>query len=184
MMKRLNIRITARRLIASTVFATMALSANMSVAQEAISALKNHDTSQPIDISADRMEVRQNENIALLIGKVKAIQGNMTFTAERVTVYYEVAEGATKPTIARLDATGQFKLVSPTEVAEGSWGVYDVKQRLVTMGGAVKLTRNENIITADRLVLDLETGVTNFDGRQDNGRVQGRFAVPEKNPNR
>ncbi len=169
--------------LSASLLVVIMIGAVPSQAQEAISALKNHDTSQPIDISADRMEVRQNENIALLIGKVQAIQGNMTFTAERVTVYYEVAEGASKPTIARLDATGQFKLVSPTEVAEGSWGVYDVKQRLVTMGGAVKLTRNENIITADRLVLDLETGVTNFDGRQDNGRVQGRFAVPNKNPN-
>lgn len=152
-------------------------------AQDAISALKNHDTSQPIDISSDRMEVRQNENIALLIGQVVAQQGDMTFTAERVTVYYEVEEGASQPTISRLDASGSFKLTSPSETAEGNWGVYDVKNRLVTMGGDVKLTRDASEVQADKLVLDLVTGVTKFDGRQDQGRVTGRFKVPEKKNN-
>lgn len=151
----------------------------------AVSALKNHDTTQFIDISADRSEVRQKENTALLIGNVIATQGDLTFKADEVTAYYTSADGATNPDLSRLDAKGQVILTSPSETASSEWGIYDVKKRLITLGGNVKLKRGTTVIEADRMEMDLVSGITKFDGIKggDQGRVKARFTAPEKKKN-
>lgn len=153
--------------------------------QVEVSALKNHDTDQFIDISADRSEVRQKENTALLIGNVIATQGNLIFKADEVTAYYTSADGATNPDLSRLDAKGRVNLTSPSETASSEWGIYDVKNRLITLGGRVILKRGTTVIEADRLEMNLVSGITKFDGVKggDKGRVKARFTAPEKKKN-
>lgn len=175
----------ARQLITGA-FLAMVLAAGMpgTVAQE-ISALKDHDTDRPIDITADRLEVKQKENQAIFKGAVEAVQGDLKLTSAELIVYYETTDGATNPTISRLDATGGVALNSPSETAQGNWGVYDVERRLVTLGGAVMLSRGDTVITGERLELDLESGITKIDGApandgDDTNRVKGTFTLPEK----
>ncbi len=153
--------------------------------QVEISALKDHDTNQFIDISADRSEVRQKENTALLIGNVIATQGDLIFKADEVTAYYTSADGATNPDLSRLDAKGRVNLTSPSETASSEWGIYDVKKRLITLGGNVQLKRGTTVIDADRMEMDLVSGITKFDGVKggDKGRVKARFTAPEKKKN-
>ena len=43
----------------------------------------------PIDIEADRMVSRENENAVAFLGKVVARQGPMTIRASSMTVYYD-----------------------------------------------------------------------------------------------
>ena len=153
-------------------------------AAETVSALKQHDTAGPIDIVADRLEVRQKESLAVFKGSVEANQGDLTLKADAVTVYYSRDQGADGPAIARLDATGGVEIQSPSERVEGTWGVYDVERRVVTLGGSVVLQRGDTLIRGDRLELDLDTGITKLDGAptttgaDQNGRVRGRFSVP------
>ncbi len=146
-----------------------------------VSILKNHDIEQPIDIAADSLEVYQVENLAIFMGSVVVKQGSLKMTASDLTVYYDNATGGLDPTIARIDATGEVKINSSTERAEGDWGIYDVKGRLITMGGNVLLQRGGTIIVGDRLELDLVTGVTRIDGEgQSQERVTGKFRIPKK----
>ena len=162
------------------VLLTLLPDANMAMAQE-ISALREHDINQPIEITADRLEVRQRDNIALFIGAVEAVQGNMIFRADELTVFYDPETAGATPSIARLDARGSVQLFSPSESAEGEWGIYDVERRLITLGGDVTLRRGETVIRGDRLELDLTSGVTKFDSAGDensDGRVTGRFKPP------
>jgi lipopolysaccharide export system protein LptA len=150
-----------------------------------VSALKNHDTTQFIDISADRSEVHQKENTAKLIGNVIATQGDLTFKADEVLAYYEGVEGSSRRDLSRLDAKGHVILTSPTETASGEWGIYDVKNRLITLGGKVVLKRGSTVIEADRMEMDLISGITKFEGVKgsDKGRVKARFTAPEKKKN-
>ena len=177
--------------IAAVVVCATWLTAAPDLAMAQVSALKNHDTSQAIDITADRLEVREKENIAVFSGSVEAVQGDMQISADSVTVYYEKAAGGGNPIISRLDLAGSAKLVSPSEVAESEWAIYDVEARLLTLGGSVVLTRGDSVLRGDRLELDLESGVTKFEstpvagaGAPDaaenvpSGRVRGRFSVP------
>lgn len=156
-----------------------------SVMADSHSVLEGHDTEQPIDIVADRLEVNQDEQWAIFEGEVEAIQGDLKFTTESLKVYYETKSGKDDPSIARLDAEGHIRLESPTESAEGEFAVYDVKARTITIFGGVELRREDSVVTGERLEIDLETGLTKFDGSifdassRTAGRVSGRFSLPD-----
>ena len=64
---------------------------------------------------------------------------------------------------------------SPEETAQGDNGIYDVQSKQIVLTGAVVLTRGENVVRGQRLVMNMETGRSQMKG----GRVQGVF-VPTK----
>lgn len=156
-----------------------ALVINAAAAAQDVSALRQHDVNQPLDISADRVEVREKANEALFEGAVQVRQGDMTLEAKSLTVFYSRGEDDSL-TILRLDAEGDVVMRSKTETASGAWGIYDVETRLITLGGDVQLTRGQSRIWGDRLELNLETGLTTLDGtNRTEERVKGRFEVPK-----
>jgi len=147
------------------------------------SALKNHDTYQPIDITAESLEMKQKEGRAVFKGAVKVVQGKMTFASDTLTVFYVTPEGAEKPTISRLDALSNVTLVSTTESLSGDWGIYDVDRRLVTIGGNVVFQQGDSVLKGSRLEFDLVSGLAKLDGEarggDDSGRVSGTFSIPK-----
>ena len=152
-------------------------------AQEAVSALKGHDSNAPVDVAADRIELQDRADRALLSGNVHIRQGNMTLDAPRVTVAYTRA-GSTE--IQRLDASGGVNVVSPTETARSQFAIYDLDRRLITMLGSVTLTRAGSNVNGSRLVIDLNSGRATVDGSAvgggGSGRVTGHFTVPKRTP--
>ncbi|NVJ97337.1 MAG: lipopolysaccharide transport periplasmic protein LptA [Alphaproteobacteria bacterium] len=149
------------------------------------SVLKSHDTYQPLDISAERLEMKQKEGRAIFRGAVNVKQGHMTLTADTLTVFYETKEGFEKPNIDRLDAQGNVTLKSDTETLSGDWGVYDVNRRLVTLGGSVIFAQGENTLRGERLEFDLVSGLAKLDGQaSQDGRVRGTFNVPKSGENK
>ncbi len=147
------------------------------------SALKGLDTSGPVDIDANRIEVRDAINQAVFQGAVVIRQGRLTLNADQVTVLY--TRQNENPEMQRLDARGKVKLVSPSETATATSAIYDVPAKLITMIGNVKLDRQGSVLNGERLVLNLATGATSFDARSaanPGGRVTGRFLVPERTP--
>lgn len=151
-------------------------------AASAQSILKSHDTYQPLDITAERLEMKQKQGRAVFKGAVKVVQGQMTLSSETLTVFYKAVEGADKPSISRLDAQGTVTLVSATESLSGDWGVYDVDRRLITLGGNVIFKQGENTLRGERLEFDLVSGLAKLDGQEskdEDGRVRGSFSVPQ-----
>ena len=130
----------------------------------------DHDQTQPIEISADSLEVAQEEQVATFAGNVDAVQGDLVLSADSLMVHYEgrgdtVGLAAdTGGTINRIEASGDVILSSPEETAEGDVGVYDVPARLITLNGNVVLTRGENVIRGEQLELDLATGKSRMIG--------------------
>lgn len=146
-----------------------ALAAGTAEAQQNQPLDRSFDVDQPIEISADSLEVRQNENIAIFQGNVAAAQGRIRLRADRISVHYRPRQttgvaGAIGGAISRLDASGNVFISSPTEIAQGKSGVYDVDKKLVSLSGDVILTRGENVLRGERLVINLATGVTTLDG--------------------
>ncbi|TVQ57472.1 MAG: lipopolysaccharide transport periplasmic protein LptA [Rhodobacteraceae bacterium] len=136
-----------------------------------------HDASQPIEITADVLEVRQAESVAIFTGGVVAGQGTLRLTAERLSAWYDAgAEGGGD--IDRLRAEGGVFLSSGGETARGEWAEYDVVNGRVTMGGGVVLTQGENAIRGERLSIDLVSG----QGRIEGGRVQSVFNPAARRP--
>ena len=164
-------------------FAASALASAFAAAPVAAqSVLKNHDTYQPIDISADRLEMKQKEGRAIFKGTVTVKQGKLTLSSDTLTVFYQAEKGVENPSISRLDAEGHVMLVSDTETLSGEWGVYDVDRRLVTLGGNVAFLQGDAALRGERLEFDLVSGLAKLDGNtSEDGRVRGKFSVPESN---
>ena len=136
-----------------------------------------YDTSLPIEITADLLEVQQEEELAIFTGNVDAVQGDLILRADRLVVYYR-ANAAESNAIRMIEAFGNVFLSSPTETAEGAKGVYNLDTDKVELTGAVVLTRGESVIRGDRLDMDLATGRTrvssNAAGTQQNSQGSGR----------
>jgi lipopolysaccharide export system protein LptA len=130
-----------------------------------------HDSTQPIEITSDALEVRQAESLAVFSGRVVAGQGTLRLTANTLTVWYVAENDQGQGDIDRLRAEGEVFLTSGAETARGEWADYDVASGLVTMGGGVTLTQGENAIRGERLMVDLNAGT----GRIEGGRVQSVF---------
>jgi len=147
------------------------------------SVLKDHDTYQPIDITAERLEMQQKQGRAIFTGAVQVLQGKLTLRSNTITVFYDRSDAAGDPSISRLDAQGQFQLLSDSETLTGDWGVYDVDRQLITVGGAVIFKQGTSELTGSRLEFDLVSGLAKLDGENtatEDGRVRGTFSVPSK----
>ncbi|PCI61636.1 MAG: OstA family protein [Kordiimonadales bacterium] len=156
-----------------------------SLSAGAQSVLKDHDTYQALDISAERLELQQKQGRAIYKGAVQVIQGDMTLTSDILTVFFESGSEGGNPNISRLDAQGAVKLISKEKSfsGTGNWGIYDVERRLITIGGNVVFTQNNNTLRGSRLEINLETGLAKLDGQSGGmgtGRVTGTFNVPKK----
>jgi len=177
-------------MIAGLGFSVAAGAATLAVSpaegQQPGSALSNHDTNAPVDVAADRIEVQDRLDRAIFSGNVDVRQAELRLNAERITIAYS-SEGGID--IDRIDATGGVVLRSPSETARSQTAIYDLNERIVTMLGNVVLDQGRNTVRGGRLVLDLDTGRAVMDGgvpgapgtsTTPNGRVTGRFTVPQR----
>lgn len=149
---------------------------------QAVSSLKGHDSSAPVDFSADRIELQDRADRAVLTGNVDVRQGDMTLSANRMTIAYNSA-GHTQ--VNRMDASGDVTLESRTETARSQFAIYDLQKRLITMIGGVVLTRpGQGDTRGGRLVFNLNSGIATMDGGTIaggvTGRVTGRFTPPPR----
>lgn len=118
---------------------------------------------EPIEIVADRLQVDQDQQLAVFSGNVDAVQGDLSLRADRLRVYY--AEGAGAPGanaqgIRRIEAEGNVLLTRPGETAAGNAGAYDPAAGTLVLEGDVVLTRGRNVVRGDRLDSNLNTGVS------------------------
>lgn len=152
-------RIPPARLVACVALALLCAPITPAAAQ-----MLQHDSSLPIEITADTLEVVQDQQVATFSGNVDAVQGELVLSADQLRVHYrgggqeEPAVPGDSGTIRRIEAVGNVFLTSPMETAQGEVGVYDVVGNLVTLEGSVVLTREDNVIRGARLELDLATG--------------------------
>lgn len=173
-----------RSLFAAAVAAAIAVPAM----GQAISALKGHDSKQPVDVEADRIEVQDRQDRAVFSGNVKARQGDLAIDAARLRVAYRNAPGQGQGLeILRIDADGGVIVRSPSENARGDYGIYDLDKHIITLIGSVTLNRGDTSVKGQRLVMDLNTGRSTLDGGAvgggAGGRVSGRFVVPQRGGN-
>ena len=171
------LRLPRLALLAVVLAASFAL-AGAGAAQDADDAAG--DASEAIEITADTLEVRQSENIAIFEGKVNAVQGDLVLNADMLTVHYREADGGGQGNlgVSRIDAEGNVVVTSPGETAQGQNGVYDVEQGRIDLAGGVVLHQGNNIVEGETLTMDLETGVSRVSGAGGT-RVHGLF-VPEE----
>ena len=125
----------------------------------------------PIQIEADRLEVRDPEKLAIYSGNVQVRQGDTVLEAPELRVFYTgepTQSGAPGSQVSRIEAGPTVSVRSGDQTASGAQAVLDMEQNVITMSGAVVLTQGPNIVRGERLVVDLNSKL----GRLEGGRVQ------------
>lgn len=138
------------------------LAAPPAVAQNVAFGGMRADVSAPVEVAADNLSVNQADGSAVFTGNVVIGQGEMRLSADTVTVIY--AEGG-QSRIKSLDAKGNVTLVSGPDAAEAQAATYDVESGNVTLTGDVVLTQGQNVLTGDRMLVNLESGTAQVEGR-------------------
>lgn len=153
-------------------------------------AIAAHNSKAPVNFGADRIELMDKQNRVVLSGNVEITQADLTMRAARTTMAYTDV-GTLQ--IQRIDAMGGVVVTRGNERASGDVAVYDFDRKIITMAGNVALRRGTDTLNGGRLVIDLNTGISNIDGRasggalaapapepsRGNGRVSGSFSVPK-----
>ena len=119
------------------------------------------DTSAPVEVSADELNVDQNTGAATFTGNVVIGQGDMRLSAARVLVIYRNDQSG----IERLEATGGVTLVSGPDAAESQRADYDIDEGGIVMTGDVLLAQGQSALTADRMTVNLDDGTARMQGR-------------------
>ncbi len=123
-----------------------------------------HDSTLPIQVSADALEVRQDDQVAVFTGTVDARQGDVRMQAQRLTVTYNPDADGNSDTgaIQRVRAEGDVFISGTDSTASGNWADYDVASGNITMGDTVTLTQGQgdcsNVIGGTSLLINLNTG--------------------------
>lgn len=133
------------------------------------------DSDKPIAIAADTTTADLRSETATYAGNVRVEQGNLRLRSDSLSIR------ASKGTIMRIEAKGNVVLASPQGQATGATALYDISQRVVTMGGKVILAQGPNILRGNSLVINLANGKAELTGAGAGGRVEGVF-VPAKTP--
>ncbi|MDF1722340.1 MAG: lipopolysaccharide transport periplasmic protein LptA [Minwuia sp.] len=140
------------------------------------------DPDAPIEIQADNLEVFRDQQVAVFIGNVDAQQGRMNLRTDQLRVTYREGDdgkgegAAVGGRISKLEAVGNVQVSTEKERATGERGVYDIDSATIVLEGGVRLFQDRNVLTGQRLVMNLETGITRLDGAAGaGGRVKGIF---------
>lgn len=161
-------------------FGAAAVSAQGSVPNAVQGFSQNRD--KPIHIDAAQLEVRDKERIATFSGDVKVVQGDTTMRAKTLQVFYDQqapqsAKGVQTPApksvmpapaggnsqIRMLKANGNVIVTQKDQVVTGETGVFDMRANTVTVTGGVVLTRGEDVLKGDRLVVNMTTGISKIE---------------------
>lgn len=141
------------------------LSAGAALAQGTGVALGgfDYDRDQPVEITADSLDVNQGDGTAVFDGNVVIGQGGVRLSAGKVVVEYGQGQDGTNE-VKRLLASGGVTLVSQTEAAEAQTAIYSVEEGTVTLSGSVLVTQGPTAISGDSMVVNLETGDGTVEG--------------------
>ncbi|MEM8774302.1 MAG: lipopolysaccharide transport periplasmic protein LptA [Pseudomonadota bacterium] len=120
-----------------------------------------HDSSLPVEVTADNLDVNQEDGTAVFTGNVLIGQGEMRLTAPRVLVVYKEDRSG----IENLEATGGVTLVSGEDAAEAQRAEYNIDSGEIEMQGNVLLVQGINALSGDRLFVDTRAGTARVTGR-------------------
>ncbi len=151
------------RIARLTAFFLLFCSPVASLAQGSQVAFGNtqQDSSLPVEVTAETLDVNQNDNTAIFTGNVIIGQGEMRLSAPRVLVVYKDDQSGIK----RLEARGGVTIVSGQDAAEGREADYDVDNGMIELRGDVLLVQGPQALTSDKMVVDTRAGTARMTGQ-------------------
>ncbi len=110
------------------------------------------DTSQPIDITSDRVETFSKERLILFKGNVVARQKDVVIYADTIeTKLLEEGKG-----IETVVADGNVKIQQGVRVGTGQKAVFYNLDRRVVLTGAPKVWEGENVVSGEEIIFNID----------------------------
>lgn len=151
----------------------------------AFQGIGNND--EPIQIEADKLEIIDNENTALLTGNVSVVQGETLMQATRIKVFYERADeaGKTKSGIRQIEASGKVAVRSGENKVSADNATINMISETVLMTGNVIVSQTGNVLSACKVTVNLKTNVSNVtpcaSSSNDSGNGRVKILLTPKN---
>jgi lipopolysaccharide export system protein LptA len=166
--------------VAATVLACMGALAQQGPSNPLQGFSTNRD--KPVNIKAASLEVRDKEKFATFSGEVHVVQGDTDMRCKTLVVYYEDGSKDSKDAIKtaqpgpagsnqirRMEARGDVVVTQKDQIATGDRGDFDMRTNTVVLSGKVVVTKGQDVMRGERLVVNLTDGVSRMEG----GRVEG-----------
>ena len=122
------------------------------------------NSSLPLEIKSDELNIEQNTGEATFSGSVIATQGNLILTAVTIVVEYTLKNSRMTSEMEKLTANKDVTIVSDTQSAVANKVVYDVISENIIMTGDVILKEGLSATSGDRLTINLKTGSRRMEG--------------------
>ncbi|MCC6778489.1 MAG: LPS ABC transporter substrate-binding protein LptA [Hyphomicrobiales bacterium] len=148
---------------------------------------------QPVKIQAVSLEVREKDKMATFSGDVHVVNGDTELRCKSLRVFYD-DEAASAPAstanmkaadpgpngskqIKRIEARGGVVVVQKEQQATGDTAIFNMRENTVVLSGNVVITREGNVLTGQKLMVDLTNGVSKMESSsgRSGGMVQGVF---------
>lgn len=144
---------------------------------------------EPIRIKSDKFEVRDKDKIATFTGNVQIVQGETDVRCNALVVFYEEQKGKPAPKanpdtdrgsqqVKRMECRGSVVVTQKEQRAVGERADFDVPSNMLTLTGKVVVTRGEDVMRGQRLVVNMATGVAQVDS----GGGQVEMLINPKSP--
>ena len=137
------------------------------------------DSSEPINIEANRMISQENENSVVFIGNVDAKQGNLNIRCDEMTVFYTEAQGGGKgkqgsSQMEKLICKNNVKIVQGDWLGTGDRMDYFAKERKVLLAGNAKAWQGRNMVSGKSITyyLNDKRSVVESDEAAKGGQVK------------
>lgn len=147
-----------------------------------------NQTEKQIEITADQFKTDNQENYMDFTGDVRASQGNLVITSERLRIYYKAnpdssnSQTGSQQSIEQIVASGDVKISSDKYQAAADRVEYDLDSTvLVLKGEDSTIQSDENLITGSVITINRSTGQIKVD-RGPGKRVKALFYSKENNP--
>ena len=142
---------------------------------------------KPIQIESDKLEVHQDQSLAIFTGNVSVVQGPTLLKAGKMLVYYvkdgkgedkagtdaggdtqgNASAGSALTGSANIDhivVDDKVYIKSNDQVATGDRGTFDMKTEVLVLSGEkVVLSQGPNVLVGCKLTVQMKTGLAQVD---------------------
>lgn len=159
------------RLVLLILLSTLYCSTLVAFANEPI---PKPNRNQPIEITAQRLELLQEQRQSIFTGDVVAKQGEMTLYTEKLIVFFQKKQDQ----VERLEALGGVRVIQLDRIATAEKAIFQQEEETLVLIGNAKVKQGRNQIIGDEITLYLKENRSLVKSSK-KGRVKA-IIVPEK----
>ena len=132
---------------------------------------------EAIHVEADKLEVSETagERVSVFTGNVAVRRGDTVLKATTITIHSDAeAPASGKEAFNLIEAEGKVLITEKGQTATGNSASFNMKTQVATISGNVVLSQGTNILSGERLIVDLNSGTARVE-QAPGGRIRGVF---------